>query len=168
MRISSESIKTPQVVERQRCHKCQQNRSFREFRTCAQRSMLSQAEHAECTILTKVRLLQMGAGGRAVLQLGPAPLLDNASSLVTRKALGAPAGACPNCWRARVVVDSRTAANLGGAWRVEYNLVFFGPPMLTNLELDGELDVIHERPCEARFQRAVSHYFFRLTLILAL
>ena len=27
------------------------------------------------------------------------------SSLVTRKALGAPTGACPNCWRAGVVVD---------------------------------------------------------------
>jgi hypothetical protein len=45
------------------------------------------------------------AGGLAVLQLGPMPLLDNASSLVTRKALGAPTGACPNCWRAGVVVD---------------------------------------------------------------
>ena len=39
--------------------------------------------------------------------------------------------------------------------------------MLANLELDGELDVIHACPCEARFQRLfptillVSHLFWR-------
>jgi hypothetical protein len=35
----------------------------------------------------------------------------------------------------------------------EFLLYSLRPAMLANLELDGELDVIHERPCEAAFQR---------------
>ena len=46
----------------------------------------------------------IGAGRLAVLQLGLVPLLDSASSS-TRKALGAPTGVCPNCWRVRIVVS---------------------------------------------------------------
>src|ERR1700692_1308749 len=43
--------------------------------------------------------------------------------------------------------------NQDGGWSTEFLLYSLSPAMLTNLELDGELDVIHERPCEARFQR---------------
>jgi hypothetical protein len=52
-------------------------------------------------------------------------------------------------------------------WSTEFLLYSLRPAMLTNLELDGELDVIPERPCEARFQRPfpiillVSHLFWR-------
>ena len=40
--------------------------------------------------------------------------------------------------------------------------------MLTNLELDGEIGVIHACPCDARFRRLFPHNSFGPTFILAL
>ena len=54
----------------------------------------------------------------AVLQLGPVALLDNAPSLSTRKALGAPTDASPNCWRARVVVAISDGSEPRARWRI--------------------------------------------------
>src|SRR5216684_7829474 len=98
---------------------------------------------------------------------GLVPLLNNASSS-TRKAFGAPTGVCPNCWartdRHRLLGRQRTSVVDGGWSTTQFSLQFFGPAMLTNFELDAELDVIHERPCEARFRRLFPHNSFSPSL----
>jgi len=98
-----------------------------------------------------------------VLGHGFLQLLDNAPSS-TRKALGAPTGVCPNCWHVRVVVGFSDASET--RWRVFLSLSL-GPAMLTNLELDGELDVIHACRPKHDFD-GLFPLFFNPTFVLAL
>src|ERR1700692_4462021 len=87
--------------------------------------MSSQAEPTDCTILTHVRLPLLG---RAGLPCYSSALCRSWTMFLALFVARAPTG-------------------------LSFHFIPSGPAMLTNLELDGELDVIHERPCESRFPR---------------